>query len=101
MNTIFDALSCLNNKKTKQLKPNLLLINNISNVELCYYDQIIARWTVSSFEIVKPNYTPNGKLSKTTVKFINRYCPENMKCSSTNKGTFLYKDGEIVQHLKI
>jgi hypothetical protein len=77
-------------QRSKNLAPNTQLVRNDQTVELVFHGQPIAVWTDIGFHLVKPEYFPNNKLSKTTVKRINKYCPTEMYVSSTNKGTFIF-----------
>ncbi len=91
----------MGHRKIHTLGNNVVLVGDGNGVVLTHYDQVIAKWTNSSFEIVAPNYVNNGKLSVTTVKVINKYAPPLTRVSSNKSGTYLYLNGVKVQELRL
>lgn len=90
INSISQARELLNGRLTKKLEDNTLLVDSGKVINLVFHDQVIAQWSHCGFHVVKPDYFPNERLTCTTIKRLNTYCPTGMRVSSGNKGTYLH-----------
>lgn len=101
--TFSQAKVVLDNKKCVTIHPNVVLIDCGDTVKLTHYGQTVGVYDKSDngFFLVAPDYLVGGKLSNTTIKIINKFCPSLMRVSSSKRGTYLFKNGVKLQTLKL